>query len=69
LTWTASTDTYSGMQGYIVYRNSVAIANTTTPSYTNTTARKGTSCTYTVAAKDKVGNVSAQSSSKTVTAK
>ena len=68
MNWAASTDTYSGVQGYIVYRNSAKIAETTTPSYTDNSVTKKKRYTYTVAAKDKVGNTSSQSSNVTVTA-
>ncbi|MFO1434009.1 MAG: hypothetical protein U1F76_28610 [Candidatus Competibacteraceae bacterium] len=67
LTWNASTDTLSGMQNYSVYRNNILLAETSDLNYTDTTTVKGTNYEYKVAAKDRVGNVSALSAGVKVT--
>jgi chitodextrinase len=66
LNWTASTDNV-GVSGYKVYRNSVQIGTSTSPSYSDTGLSQGTTYTYTVAAVDAAGNTSAQSSSAAAT--
>ena len=58
LTWTASTDNV-GVKGYYVYLNDVALAVTTTPSYTHTGLVAGTTYNYRVSAYDAVPNHSA----------
>jgi chitodextrinase len=60
LSWTASTDNV-GVTGYKVYRNGTQVATTTGTTYTNTGLTPNTTYTYTVAAYDAAGNVSAQS--------
>lgn len=62
LAWNASTDDVA-VAGYRVYRNGTKIATTASPAYTDPTARKGKSYTYTVKAYDAAGNVSAASNS------
>ncbi len=65
LSWVASTDNI-GVAGYYVYKNGTILVSTTALSYSNTGLTAGTAYTYTVAAFDAAGNVSAQSSSVTV---
>jgi chitodextrinase len=68
LTWTTSTDTGgSGLAGYKIYRTGVQIGTSTTASYSDTTTTGTTTYSYTVAAYDNAGNVSAQSSAVNVT--
>ncbi len=63
LTWNTSTDTgSSGMTGYKVYRNGNLAGTTSNASYNDTGLSSSTSYTYTIAAYDNAGNVSAQSS-------
>ncbi|MGZ4616746.1 MAG: CBM96 family carbohydrate-binding protein [Actinomycetes bacterium] len=68
LSWTASTDNV-GVSGYQIWRNGVHIADTsgTGTTYTDSTVAPLTSYSYTVAATDSAGNVSAQSAPATVT--
>jgi len=61
LSWLASTDNV-GVTGYIIYRNGTQITNITGASYQNTGLSTNTTYSYTVAAHDAAGNVSAQSS-------
>ena len=58
LTWNASTDNV-GVKGYYVYLNDVALAVTTTLSYTHTGLIAGTTYNYRVSAYDAVPNHSA----------
>ncbi|HSZ28424.1 MAG TPA: fibronectin type III domain-containing protein, partial [Pseudonocardiaceae bacterium] len=78
LSWTAPASTGIGVAGYNLYRNGALIGTTTatgqgtagaaTPTiYTDTNLSSGTSYTYTVAAFDAAGDVSAQSASITAT--
>jgi chitodextrinase len=68
LTWTAATDTGgSGLSGYKIYRAGAQIGTSASASYSDTTTTGTTSYTYTVAAYDNVGNVSAQSSGVSIT--
>jgi chitodextrinase len=68
LSWTAATDTGgSGLAGYKIYRAGVQIGTSGTASYSDTTTTGTTAYTYTVAAYDNAGNVSAQSSVVNVT--
>jgi|GEM_PF-1015829 len=61
LSWIASTDNV-GVAGYRVYRGGVEIASVTSgTSYQNTGLAPSTTYSYTVAAYDAAGNVSAQS--------
>lgn len=64
LTWNPSTDNV-GVKGYYVYRNGVAIASTTSASFTDRNLYAGTYYTYTVRAYDAAGNISAASNSIT----
>ena len=60
LSWTASTDPV-GVAGYRVYRNGVQVGTPATTSYTDAGLMPSTTYTYTVAAYDTAGNISAQS--------
>jgi chitodextrinase len=55
LTWNASTDNV-GVKGYIVYLNDVALATTTTRSFTHSGLTAGTTYNYRVSAYDAAGN-------------
>ena len=66
LSWNASTDNV-GVTGYRVYRGGTQIATITGTSYQNTGLTAATTYSYTVAAYDAAGNVSAQSSSVSAT--
>jgi len=62
LAWTGSTDLV-GVNGYYVYRNGTQVGNaTSSDSYQDTGLTPSTAYTYTVAAYDAAGNISAQSS-------
>src|SRR3979490_2306340 len=65
LTWNPSTDNV-GVTGYIVRRNGVQIATPATTSYADTGLSVGT-YSYTVAARDAAGNISADSTSVSIT--
>lgn len=69
LTWTASIPGTDPIAGYQITRNGVVIASTTgtATSYSDTTASLGTTYSYSVAAVDTLGNISASSNSATVT--
>jgi YD repeat-containing protein len=63
VSWNASTDTGgSGLSGYRIYRGGVQIGTSSTTSYADTTTSPFNSYSYTIAAYDGAGNVSAQSS-------
>jgi len=62
LSWTASTDNV-GVAGYTIYRGASQIATTSLPSYSDTGLSPATTYSYTVAAYDAAGNVSALSAS------
>ena len=66
LSWTASSDNV-GVSGYRVYRGGTQIATTSMTSYANTGLSPSTTYSYTVAAYDAAGNLSAQSSSASAT--
>jgi chitodextrinase len=66
LAWTSSTDNV-GVAGYKVYRDTVEIGTTTTASYSDTGLNDATTYSYTVAAYDAAGNISAQSSAASAT--
>jgi len=68
LIWTASTDNV-GVAGYQVLRNGALVGTiySTTTSFTDTSLPSGTSHSYTVAAFDAAGNVSANSRTVSVT--
>jgi YD repeat-containing protein len=65
LTWTASTDNV-GVTGYRVYRGGSQIGTSATTTYSDATVVGSTTYSYTVAAYDAAGNVSAQSTVKNV---
>src|SRR5256712_1131567 len=60
LSWTASTDNV-GVSGYQIYRGASQIATTSLTSYSDTGLSPATTYSYTVAAYDAAGNVSALS--------
>src|SRR6266700_162124 len=66
LSWNASTDNV-GVTGYIVRRNGVQVATPATTSYADTGLSAATTYSYTVAARDAAGNISADSTSVSVT--
>ncbi|MCB9000531.1 MAG: M4 family metallopeptidase [Bacteroidales bacterium] len=66
LSWTASTDNV-GVTGYDVYKNGSLLASTTSTSYSVTGLTAATTYTFYVKAKDAAGNVSAASSTVSVT--
>ncbi len=66
LGWTASTDNV-GVTGYDIYRNGSLLASTTSTSYSVTGLTASTTYTFNVKAKDAAGNVSAASSTISVT--
>src|SRR5213082_2864113 len=66
LSWAASSDNV-GVSGYRVYRNGTQIATTGTTSCANTGLSPSTTYSYTVAAFDAAGNLSAQSSPASAT--
>ncbi len=61
LTWTASTDTRSNVDHYVIYRSGTSIGTSTSTSYADTTAQAATNYTYTVSAVNRDGCASAQS--------
>ncbi len=66
LSWTASTDNV-GVTGYNIYRAGVQIGTSSVVLYTDTNLTAATNYTYTVAAFDAAGNVSAQTTSVSAT--
>src|SRR5712692_2321744 len=66
LSWSASTDNV-GVTGYIVLRNGVQVATPVTTSFADTGLSAATTYSYTVAARDAAGNISANSTSVSVT--
>src|SRR6266581_2813997 len=66
LTWSASTDNVA-VTGYIVKRNGVLVATPTATSYSDSGLADATTYSYTVAARDAAGNVSANSAVVSVT--
>ena len=66
LSWTASTDS-AGVAGYYIYENGVQIGSTTGTSYDDESLSADTTYSFTVAAYDASGNVSAQSSAASAT--
>ena len=66
VTWTASTDAV-GVTGYDVYRDGRKVGTSTTTSYSDSGLTASTTYSYTVAAYDAAGNVSAQSAPASVT--
>jgi YD repeat-containing protein len=68
LSWSASTDTGgSGLAGYKLYRGGALLVTTASTSYSDTSVAPSTAYSYTVAAYDNAGNVSAQSAASNVT--
>jgi fibronectin type 3 domain-containing protein len=69
ITWNSSTDAASGLAGYRVFRNGVAMSGAlvTGTSYTDTSPQPSVSYTYTVRAVDVAGNESAAGTSNTIT--
>ena len=61
LAWDASTDNDSGVAGYEILRDGSQIGTSATASYLDATALGGTTYSYTVRAKDVIGNTSAES--------
>jgi uncharacterized protein YjdB len=66
LSWSASTDNV-GVTGYRVFRNGTQVGTPTAPAFQDVNASASTTYSYTVAAVDAAGNVSAQSNSVSVT--
>ena len=66
LAWSPSTDNV-GVAGYRVYRDGVQVGTTAGTTFTDTGLSASTRYTYTVAAYDAAGNVSAQSGGVTAT--
>ncbi|HEY6572904.1 MAG TPA: LamG-like jellyroll fold domain-containing protein, partial [Candidatus Eisenbacteria bacterium] len=66
LLWSGSTDNVR-VAGYRVYRDSVEIASTTLPVYSDANLNESTTYTYTVAAIDDAGNLSARSAPASAT--
>ncbi|HWI23962.1 MAG TPA: glycosyl hydrolase family 18 protein, partial [Lysobacter sp.] len=68
LAWNAATDNTggSGIAGYDVFRNGVLAGSTTSTSYTDAALQPATGYSYTVRARDKAGNASAQSAALVV---
>ena len=60
LSWTASSDNVA-VTGYRIFRNGTQVGTSTTTTFTNSSLTPGTTYSYTVAANDAAGNVSAQS--------
>ena len=66
LTWTASTDSQSNVDHYVVYRNGLAIGTSTTTSYSDTNVQVATSYSYQVSAVNRDGFESGQSAAVTL---
>src|SRR5688572_7822468 len=66
LTWTASTDAV-GVTGYQIFRDGAALDTTASTSYSDASCQPSTLYSYTVAAFDAAGNVSAESTADTAT--
>lgn len=66
LSWSAATDD-TAVTGYRIYRNGTQVATSTGTTYSNTGLTASTAYSYTVAAYDGAGNVSAQSAAASVT--
>lgn len=67
LSWTASTDSQSGVAGYKVFRGGTQVGTSASTAYSNTALSPSTTYIYTVAAYDVAGNTSAQSTSVSAT--
>lgn len=66
LTWTASTDNV-GVVGYKIYRGGVKVSTTSGTSYHDSGLTASTSYSYTIAAYDAAGNISAQTDAVSAT--
>ena len=66
LSWNSSTDNIA-VTGYIIYRNDIQVATTSSATYSNTGLAPSTLYSYTVSAYDATNNISASSSSATAT--
>ncbi len=66
LSWTASTDNV-GVTGYDVYKNGTLLASVTTTTYSATGLTAATAYSFYVKAKDAAGNISAASSTISIT--
>src|SRR5258708_4270467 len=66
LSWSVSTDNV-GVTVYILLRNGVQVATPATTSFTDTGLSAATTYSYTVAARDAAGNISANSASVSIT--
>ena len=66
LTWTASTDSQSYVDHYVVYRNGSAIGTSATASYSDTSVQAATNYSYQVSAVNRDGFESGQSAAVTV---
>lgn len=62
LMWNVSSDSGSGVAGYIIFRNGSNIANSTVANYNDTNCNVGTSYSYIIEAYDNDGNRGANSS-------
>ena len=69
VSWTASTDSGSGIAAYYVYRDGVKLGATTSLSYTDTNVASGETYTYTATAIDRVGYESGNSFPASITTK
>ncbi|MDX6547285.1 MAG: large repetitive protein [Gaiellales bacterium] len=67
ISWQAPVDAGSGVAGYRVLREGIAIATSAATSYTDPSLIADGSYTYAVRAVDRAGNVSAPSAARTVT--
>lgn len=67
LSWTASTDSLTGIQNYVLRRDGVAVSTPTETSLVDEGLTPGRTYIYTVAARDGAGNTSAVSTSLSVT--
>lgn len=67
LAWNASSDSCTTVAGYRIYRGGTQIGTSAGTTYTDSTTSGTTTYSYTVAAYDSFGNVSAQSTALSVT--
>lgn len=67
LTWSAASDSGSGLKNYYVYRNAVLLGTTSSLSYNDLSGVAGTVYTYGVTAVDQVGNESGLSNTVSMT--